>query len=82
MKEASLNIYGHEIRACAKVDEEYFLGQWQAVENGSYEPDLYKVMDEYISSDTICLDLGAYIGYTCLYMACIANMYLHLNQIL
>jgi FkbM family methyltransferase len=69
MSTITVTIAGKVINVHANTDEDYFFAQWRAVENGSYEPGVYRAFRERIDSETIVLDLGAYIGYTCLYAA-------------
>lgn len=45
---------------------------WDLVNKGNWEPETYAVFDQYIKSDTVFLDVGAWIGSTALYGAQIA----------
>ena len=45
---------------------------WDLVNKGKWEPETYSVFDEHIKSDTVFLDVGAWIGSTALYGAQIA----------
>src|SRR5690554_5025707 len=45
---------------------------WDLVNKGNWEPETYAVFDKYIKSDTVFLDVGAWIGSTALYGAQIA----------
>lgn len=40
---------------------------WDLVNKGDWEPETYAVFDQYITADTIFLDVGAWIGSTALY---------------
>jgi FkbM family methyltransferase len=46
---------------------------WNRVENGDWEPLTYHVFDRFLDAGHSCLDIGAWIGPTCLYAACLAR---------
>ena len=43
------------------------------MESGAWEPDTFKIFDDFISADTCYLDIGAWIGPTALYAAQLAK---------
>ncbi len=49
---------------------EYF---WPSVNDGTWEPDTYRIFDEYIDDETLAIDIGAWIGPTALYAAQLAK---------
>ncbi len=48
-------------------------GFWRAVESGYWEPNTFKIFDRFVTSDTIHLDIGSWIGPTALYAAQLAK---------
>ena len=40
---------------------------WQNVNNGNWEPQTFKIFDEFLDKKRSCIDLGAWIGSTVLY---------------
>jgi len=46
---------------------------WDRVEQGSWEPETFRVFDRFLDQDHSCLDIGAWIGPTALYAACRAR---------
>lgn len=57
----------------AVTDDAYFAEQWESAQKGEYEPSTYEVFNKYIDQKTVYFDLGAYIGYTCLYASQLAK---------
>ncbi len=49
------------------------IGFWESVENGSWEPDTFKIFDYFLSADCHYLDIGSWIGPTALYAAQLAK---------
>ena len=46
---------------------------WKSVEANTWEPDTFKVLDDFISPETYYIDIGAWIGPTMLYGAQLAK---------
>lgn len=46
---------------------------WDRVENGDWEPLTFRVFDRFLDAGHSCLDIGAWIGPTCLYAAHLAR---------
>ncbi|OVE75629.1 hypothetical protein BVX97_04280 [bacterium E08(2017)] len=47
----------------------YHISFWRAAAKGAWEPETYKVLDEYLKPDMVYYDIGAWIGPTVLYAA-------------
>jgi FkbM family methyltransferase len=60
-------IRGREIRAA--VPSDYIADYWERVQEGRWEKDAFDVFDRHVDGQTVCFDLGAYIGFTCTYLA-------------
>lgn len=73
MHQIHVKIHGKNINAVLSHDEKYFYDQWKATEQGAIEPNTYKVFNSNIDETTVYIDLGAYIGTTCLYAAQLAK---------
>jgi FkbM family methyltransferase len=71
MQIKTYHIRGRAIHAA--VPDPYFESYWQSVEEGRWESDAYSVFDRHVDADTVCFDLGAYIGFTCCYLAGISK---------
>ena len=71
MQTKTYHIRGRAIQAA--VPDPYFEGYWRSVEEGRWESDAYSVFDRHVDADTVCFDLGAYIGFTCCYLAGISK---------
>ncbi len=52
------------------TDYEYF---WPAVNDGAWETDTYRIFDENIDTETLVIDIGAWVGPTVLYSAQLAK---------
>lgn len=61
-------IRGHAITA--SVPSDYIADYWERVQDGRWEKDAFDVFDRHVDAQTVCFDLGAYIGFTCTYLAC------------
>ena len=46
---------------------------WQRVQNGTWEPNTLRILDDFVSADRTFLDIGAWIGPTALYAAQLAK---------
>lgn len=46
---------------------------WKKVDKGRWEPHTFKIFDDFLSADRICLDIGGWIGPTALYAAQLAK---------
>lgn len=46
---------------------------WKRVETGRWEPNTFKIFDDFLSTDCIYLDIGSWIGPTVLYAAQLAK---------
>lgn len=42
---------------------------WDKVQSGGWEPETYRIFDEFIKPDDLVIDIGAWVGSTCLYAA-------------
>lgn len=71
MQTKTFHIRGRAINAA--VPDPYFESYWRSVEEGRWESDAYSVFDRHVDADTVCFDLGAYIGFTCCYLAGISK---------
>jgi FkbM family methyltransferase len=60
-------IRGQEIKAA--IPSDYIADYWERVQDGRWEKDAFDVFDRYVDGQTVCFDLGAYIGFTCTYLA-------------
>ncbi|RIA10263.1 FkbM family methyltransferase [Flavobacteriaceae bacterium MAR_2010_72] len=49
------------------------ISYWEQMENGTWEPNTFKIFDHFINRDTVVLDVGAWIGQTALYTSQIAK---------
>jgi FkbM family methyltransferase len=67
MQIKTFHIRGRDIRAA--VPDEYIESYWRSAAEGRWESDAYSVFDRYVDRQTVCFDLGAYIGFTCCYLA-------------
>lgn len=72
METKTFNIRGKTIHAA--IPSDYIESFWRSVENGQWESDTYSVFDRHVDADTVCLDLGAYVGFTCSYLAAISKV--------
>lgn len=70
MIDITIQLHGITIHA-AKSDEspEFFRQQWEEIGAGIAEPDTYAIFNKYIDTNTTYIDLGGYMGGTCLYAA-------------
>jgi FkbM family methyltransferase len=71
MEIKSFNIRGRQLKAA--ITDEYIDSYWQTVEKGIWENGAYDVFDKFVDDRTVCFDLGAYIGFTCCYLAGISK---------
>lgn len=46
---------------------------WNSVNDGSWEPDTYRILDFWLKKDTVYFDIGAWVGPTYLYAAALAK---------
>jgi FkbM family methyltransferase len=60
-------IRGQEIKAA--IPSDYIADYWERVQDGRWEKDAFDVFDRHVDAQTVCFDLGAYIGFTCTYLA-------------
>ena len=60
-------IRGHAIKAA--IPSDYIADYWERVQDGRWEKDAFDVFDRHVDAQTVCFDLGAYIGFTCTYLA-------------
>lgn len=72
MKKMTVQLNGLTINAIAAND--YFEEQWASIGDGTQEPLTYKIFNEYIDKETTYIDMGGYIGGTCLYSAQLAKV--------
>jgi FkbM family methyltransferase len=49
------------------IDEPISSGFWSSMEIGDWEPYTFKIIDKYVNKNSICIDLGAWIGPITLY---------------
>ena len=56
------NIAGHEF--LFNPDDWHF---WRQVKQGKWEPSTFHILSKFLKKDSICLDIGAYIGPIALY---------------
>lgn len=61
----------HKKSFCVSITKN--LDFWKSVEDGRWEPNTFKIFDNFLSADCICLDIGAWIGPTALYVANLAK---------
>lgn len=52
-----MNLAGHEF--FVNPDDWHF---WRTVKQGKWEPSTFHILSQFIKKDSICLDIGAYIG--------------------
>jgi FkbM family methyltransferase len=67
-----MNLRTYEIRGhaiTAAVPSDYIADYWERVQDGRWEKDAFDVFDQHVDAQTVCFDLGAYIGFTCTYLA-------------
>ena len=67
-----MNLRTYEIRGhaiTAAVPSDYIADYWERVQDGRWEKDAFDVFDRHVDTQTVCFDLGAYIGFTCTYLA-------------
>jgi FkbM family methyltransferase len=67
-----MNLRTYEIRGhaiTAAVPSDYIADYWERVQDGRWEKDAFDVFDRHVDAQTVCFDLGAYIGFTCTYLA-------------
>jgi FkbM family methyltransferase len=64
-------IYKNNIKINTNDDFQYW---WENIEN--WENNTYKILDKYVTKDSICIDLGSWIGPITLYLANICK-YIH-----
>jgi FkbM family methyltransferase len=60
-------IRGRDINAA--IPSDYIADYWERVQEGRWEKDAFDVFDQHVDARTVCFDLGAYIGFTCTYLA-------------
>lgn len=51
------------------IDEPHIDGFWRSLEDDEWEKNTFTIIDRYVNSDSICIDLGAWIGPITLYTA-------------
>lgn len=61
----------HKVSFCVSITEN--LGFWKSLEADRWEPNTFKIFDDFLSVDCIYLDIGAWIGPTALYAANLAK---------
>lgn len=52
---------------------EHNIGWWSVVSNGSWEPFTFNIIDKFVDEESVCIDLGAWLGFISLYLAQIVN---------
>lgn len=45
------------------------IGWWTCAQDGIWEPYIYKIIDKLVDNNSVCIDLGAWIGLVTLYLA-------------
>lgn len=65
---SEVSVHGRSFKVMPLAHPEF----WDLVNSGSWEPDTFSVFDRFITSDTVFLDVGAWIGSTALYGAQLA----------
>lgn len=71
-----MNLKTYSIRGraiTAAVPSEYIADYWERVQEGRWEKDAFDVFDRHVDAQTVCFDLGAYIGFTCTYLASLSK---------
>lgn len=74
MTDITIQLNGITIHA-AKSEEspEFFRQQWEEIGSGTAEPETYAIFNKYVDKNTTYIDLGGYMGGTCLYSAQLAQ---------
>jgi FkbM family methyltransferase len=67
MSKQVVDIFGKQFQVDG--NEEF----WLSASKGKWEPETFRVFDAYLSSDSVFVDIGAWVGATTLYAASIAN---------
>jgi len=45
----------------------FHIGFWRIVKKGGFEPEYFKILDQYLSKDSVYCDIGSWIGPTVMY---------------
>ncbi len=74
MTDITIQLHGITIHA-AKSEEspDFFRQQWEEIGEGTAEPETYAIFNKYVDKNTTYIDLGGYMGGTCLYSAQLAQ---------